>query len=360
MNNKVAIIGAGNAGYAMAGDIALGEFDVNLYEMPSFAKNLEPLMEDRRLNLIGALQGTVTLKKVTTNIEEALKEVKYVMVATQAHAHEIIARLCAPYFEDGQIITIMPDNGGSFIFRKILREENIKKNVIIGGTYTLPYGCRKKDPKTIWYHYARDGKNPIAALPNKDSLELANEINKIYQGKMLHQSESNILEIFLQNPNIIKHPIGTLLNIGRIEYSKGEFYMYKEGLTESVCRLIEAADREKTNILKELGLPVRSGNELRKILGRMSQEEFNRDSAKGPVSAKSRYITEDVPIGMVFMASIGEKLGIETPLIKSLITVFSRLNETDYWQQGRTLDVCGLENMSRDRLLEYVEEGTIR
>jgi len=167
MNKKVAIIGAGNAGYAMAADIALEGFDVNLYEMPSFAKNIKTLMSDPRINLVGALQGSVTLNKVTTNIEEALKGVKYIMVATQAHAHEIIARQCAPYLEDGQLITIMPDNGGSFIFRKILREENVKKNVKIGGTYTLPYGCRKKDSQTVWYHYKLKGKSPIAALPNK-------------------------------------------------------------------------------------------------------------------------------------------------------------------------------------------------
>ena len=33
------------------------------------------------------------------------------------------------------------------------------------------------------------------------------------------------------NMNPIMHPAGILMNAGRIEYSKGDFYFYKEGVT---------------------------------------------------------------------------------------------------------------------------------
>jgi len=315
-------------------------------------------MHTRKINLIGAIQGSVTLNLVTTNIKEALEGVKYIMIVTQAHAHEIIARECAPYLEDGQIITIFPDNAGSLIFKKVLCEEGVNKDIKIGGTYTLPYGCRKKDAGTVWFHYKLPGRNPFAALPAKDNQEVADELNKIYPGMMWPRS--NVLEIILQNPNITVHPIGTLLNIGRIEFSKGEFWLYKEGLTKSAWKLVEAVDKEKMQILQELGLPALPREQLRKEMRHLSREEFKKDSAKGPTSTKHRYVTEDVPIGMVFMASLGEMLGVETPTTKAIIEIFSKINETDYWKQGRTVEVCGIGNMSKEDLLKYVEEGKIK
>ena len=64
INKKLQLKVQGMLRYAMAADIALGGFDVNLYEMPYFAKNIETLMSDSRINLVEALQGFVTLNKV--------------------------------------------------------------------------------------------------------------------------------------------------------------------------------------------------------------------------------------------------------------------------------------------------------
>jgi hypothetical protein len=53
--------------------------------------------------------------------------------------------------------------------------------------------------------------------------------------------------------NIIVHPVGAFLNMGCIEQSKGEFWMYKEGLTPSVKKVIYAMDAERSSLFKALG-----------------------------------------------------------------------------------------------------------
>jgi len=35
---------------------------------------------------------------------------------------------------------------------------------------------------------------------------------------------------------------GVLMNAGRIEYSRGEFYFYEEGVSSSVAKVIEKVD----------------------------------------------------------------------------------------------------------------------
>ena len=62
----------------------------------------------------------------------------------------------------------------------------------------------------------------------------------------------NVLAAALSNPNPLVHPPGALLNVGRIEHARGDFYLYKEGITESVCRTIQGLYRETKLLAREL------------------------------------------------------------------------------------------------------------
>ena len=66
---------------------------------------------------------------------------------------------------------------------------------------------------------------------------------------------------------------------------------------------------------------------------------------------------EDVPIGMVLMSSIGKWLGISTPTFDSVIHLFSVINDTDYWEKGRTLEKLGLAEKGLEELQRILSEG---
>jgi opine dehydrogenase len=114
-------------------------------------------------------------------------------------------------------------------------------------------------------------------------------------------------------------------------------------------------------VQKALGLPITPFRVLFEArYDKPFEEQFGfmrRVGNRGPFDVKTRYITEDVPTGMVLIASIGRLFGIPTPTFDATIQICSVMNEVDYWKSGRTLQWLGLANLSLDQLKRYLYEG---
>jgi opine dehydrogenase len=59
------------------------------------------------------------------------------------------------------------------------------------------------------------------------------------------------------------------------------------------------------------------------------------------------------------IAALGERFGVSTRAIDSMIRLASILHRTDYFRRGRTLDKLGLDKLSVSEITRYVEEGTL-
>ena len=75
MMEKIAILGAGNGGFAFSGHLALKGFEVRLYEDPSFEKNIEEVKNKGGIEVTGAIEGFGKLALVSTDIVSVLKGV---------------------------------------------------------------------------------------------------------------------------------------------------------------------------------------------------------------------------------------------------------------------------------------------
>ncbi len=97
---------------------------------------------------------------------------------------------------------------------------------------------------------------------------------------------------------------------------------------------------------------------MKKILSETLREVFESykiASPPGPYSFDNRYITEDVPMGLVLLSSLGEKLGINVPECNRLIEICSRILARDFYEEGRTLTSLGLGELTREDLLHFVK-----
>ena len=165
----------------------------------------------------------------------------------------------------------------------------------------------------------------------------------------------------MENGNPEVHPGPSLLNSGRIDYSNGEFYLYKEGITEHTVRLLRGIEAERIAIGKAFGFELEDAITSRYNRGYFDrndlslQELFNTSKVygdiKGPTAVDSRYFTEDISEGLVFWSNLGRIVNVSTPNIDSVITIGGTILDRDFYQEGLTLEKIGLADLSKDNLI---------
>jgi len=364
MRTKIAILGAGNGGFAFSGHLGLQGFEVRLYEDPNFAKNLEVIKDKGGVEVTGAVEGFGKIAVVSTDIASVLKGAEVVMVVVPAFAQMTVFERALPYLEDGQIVIFWPDNFGTIMAKNLLKTKNLNKDIKLVGTASLLYSTRKIGSDSNKVHIAAiKADMPIACLPASDTPivmeRLKNIIPQASQAK-------NVLEIGFINMNMVAHCATTVLNAGWIEWTKGDFDFYWHGITPSVSRVLEKIDEERIIVAKELGIdlkpaiqylnemyPEQKAETLYKFVSQSKAHGGRGPSA--PKSLKERYISEDVPVGLVATSSLGELCNAQTPTIDSIILLSSILNEEDYRKNGRNLEALGLSGMDKEGILDYVE-----
>jgi len=353
----VCVLGAGNGGSAVAGDLSLAGHHCRLFEFPEFAANIEPIQAQGAIRVTGiARTGLARLELSTTDLAEAVDGAELIMVTTVALAHERLARELAPLLKDGQVVVLWPGSGGTLVFRHVWDVLGFDRRVALAEAVTLPYCCRRLEgPGSVNIHRVDGPDMLLAALPATETPLVLGALAGTYAHVV--KPAVDVLEPALYNPNIIVHPVGALLNMGRIEFSKGEFYMYKEGITPSVKKVIYAMDAERANLFSVLGYRPYRYDEIFRQCFNMSVEEFAATSSKGPFSMQDRYVTEDIPMGTTLTASLARKVGVTTPTYDAMIHLASVVNDTDYFSTGRNLENLGLAHLTLEQFRTYLHTG---
>ena len=353
----ICIIGAGNGGSAIAGDLALAGHRCRLFEFPEYEANLKPIADSGGIHVTGiARTGFARLEAATAQLAEAVNGADQIMVATQALTHERVARELAPLLKSGQAVVLWPGSGGTLTFRKVWDEAGMDEQVLLAEGVTFPYCCRRLEgPGTVNIHRIDGPRMLFAALPASDTEEAIKAMKDTYADVVT--PARSILEPALYNVNIIVHPVGALLNMGRIEFANGEFYMYKEGITPSVKKVIYAMDNERMALFSSLGYAPYSYDQVFQDSFDMTVAEFAETSSKGPFSMQDRYVTEDIPMGASLTVSIARKAGILTPTYDCMIHLASTVNDTDFYPTGRTLENLGLGHLDLAQIEAYLQTG---
>jgi opine dehydrogenase len=353
----ICVIGAGNGGSAIAGDMTLAGHACRLFEFPEYGANLRPIIEQGGIKVTGiARTGFASLALATFDLGEAVRGAELIMVTTQALAHERVARELAPYLRQDQTVVLWPGSGGTLAVRKTWDELGMDAPVLLAEAVTFPYCCRRLEgPGTVNIHRIDGPRMLIAALPASDTAEVVRALEGTYARAVL--PAASILEPALYNVNIIVHPVGALLNMGRIEHSKGEFYMYKEGLTPSVKKVINAMDGERQSLFRALGYRPYTYDEIFRDCFNMTVEQFAATSSKGPFSMQDRYVTEDIPMGASLTVSLARKAGVPMPTYECMIHLASTVNDKNFYRNGRTLENLGLASLDLQQLERYLQSG---
>jgi len=357
--HSLTILGGGNTAFAVAANLSLSGYAVTLCELPAFRHTVEPILKTRQIALGGVARKEVArLEDVTTDFSVALVRNDLVLLIVPAYAHKAFSEACAPHLRAGQIVVVLPGTLGCLEFARIVRELRGPTGVIYAETDTAPYVCRKTGPAEahIWGMVSGLG---VGVYPAIHSERVRSLVAELFPGATAYP---HVLACGLAAMNPVVHPAGVLLNAGRIEYSRGDFYFYEEGVTPAVCQLIQAVDRERLAIARALGLelpPVeeafhRAGFGPKGDLWGTINGSRMLTQLRAPGSLDTRWLSEDVPYGLATWAALGEQLSVSTPIMRSLVRLTSAATGQDFGKTARTPRDLGIAGLSAQRLLSYV------
>lgn len=352
---KISILGAGNAGCAVAADLTLKGHEVTLIKTSHSMHddNFEYLQNNDGkmvLNEFGEIK-TAYISKVTRDLTE-LKNSEVVIIYIQTNYHEQLIKKISDIIEDNQILLINP---GYLSTAYVLKHCSDKKLIVAEAESSFIDG-RIMEPGYFRVGF-RNVRNPIGIYPRERKEEAIRKLDKLDERFVYLDS---VVEAAIHNPNLIVHTVGSVMSIPRIEKSKGDFCMYHEAYTRdnpSTWNILEALDREKMNVLNKLGYKELSYVEACKYRNSLNESEDAKEvflnyaemdtRAKGPTKVDSRYISEDVPQGLVMLESLGKTLNVETPIASSLINIASAALDRNLRNEGRTLDKLDKNNIEK-------------
>ena len=78
---------------------------------------------------------------------------------------------------------------------------------------------------------------------------------------------------------------------------------------------------------------------------------------KGPDSLENRYVTEDIPYGLVAWASLGKAVGVDTPIMDALIEIGGAIMGKNCWHEGRNLQKMGLAGLNTEQIKNFLARG---
>ena len=250
---------------------------------------------------------------------------------------------------------------GAFAFKKLLFENGCTAKVTLVETHSVSTSGALIAPGTVHIGPVPGGIL-FSALPASDTSSIASEFSNLI---VRSEPASNVVRLALESWNIMAHSAPMVLNAGRVEYAKGDYRHYAEGITESVGRVMDLQDEERVALGNALGMSLMPHREVvarylpygDEFTGHVPEGLYEAyqtpkvAGSTGPGTLSHRYLTEDIPFGLVSWASMGRALGVDMPITEALITLAGSLMGENYFRTGRTLEALGLGEVNSARQL---------
>lgn len=354
---RVTILGSGNGATAAAFEWASNGHEVAMWDFPEFPENLAAIAAAGHIEGRVKFEGTAPIRYAGHDLDAALAGSKLVLLVGPAYSTVPFGEALRGRLTPQMGVVLLPGScNGAMVLKQTLGLDLLDDTYLIGETSTLPYGCRLVEPGVVRVTTRVITGLYAAALPSTRTDELCGLLGVVWPQV---EPARNVLQTTLQNGNPVIHPAIMLMNASRIENTGGDFLFYTDGVTPASAHLIEAVDQERLALAAALGISLESEPELGFRQGYMGDATYLTGYNQGIGFAKSqaparldfRYLTEDVPYGLVFMSELARSVGVPTPTIDAIIQVASVVLGRDFRAEGpRTPASLGLADLTREDL----------
>lgn len=339
MMERITIVGGGSTGHAAAAWFSLNGFQVTLCDNEQFTERFTQIGEQGGILLRGKERGVTPVHCATTNLEQAVSTAQLIIICVVAYRHEEVAQAIVPHLQDGQHILISPGNLGSFLFRKVFKEQEMTKDVTVSELEgnIFPARLTGKAEATVGMPFR---KKKVASLPGSDTKRVVEALTGVFE----LVPGASVFDCALNNNNFVIHLGATLLSASMIEEKKEAFNLFTDGLRQPAFDVAERVREERLALFEAAGITERSNplvhmNKLIRPDENPQLDVFR--TLGGPDRMSHRYLTEDALCCGAFAISLGERLGVRMPVLKAIVTLAGAVNGQDYLKTGRTLENLG-------------------
>jgi len=363
---KVTICGGGNAAHVVLPLLKDYGVAVTLYT---------PFSEEAALFRAGLTNGGINLVEdgripvngkadlITTDPQIAA-EADLILLVLPAFAHGPTLGALSPYLADKVVIGAIPSRSGFELQADYhLNLKSAKQTIFCG--QTLPWACRTVEPGRKVKVLGLKKQVGLAAVPADAAPEISAWLSRALKVNFTPMKGS--LAVSLGNIGQVIHPgimYGLLKNYDNEIWSKEEIPLFYQGVTEEIADLLEALSAEITHIAElfsqkysiNLGevMPVRqwlfdsySANiEDKSSLARAFCTNHSYRGLKVPVIKEkegykpdfnSRYLTEDIPYGLLYSKAVATMINLQTPHIDQVIRTAGKWADKNYLDSGGSL-----------------------
>ena len=354
------LAGAGSIAFGTAALLHEAGHDPMLWS-PSGAGTAE-LATGAPLTAKGAVE-TEFQPRIADSAAMLARENEVLIVALPGYGHKTVLDALAPHIgPHHQVIISSHASLGAVYLTQLLAERGISVPVTAWGT-TICTG-RRQSGTEVQVNTVRS-RVDLCTVPVERSDEALELCRDLFGDRF--QPRDGLLAISLSNLNPQNHMGIALANITRME--RGETWSQGQNVTPAVGRLLEQLDLERLSIARALDLEVRTIFEhfhlsfhvpVASISEMNQQMHAQGNGGTGPATADSRYVTEDVPYGLVLTAELGRLVGRPAVLHEAGIRIFSAMYGRDFEAENEILAALDLNRFTLDDLKRAARTGLLR
>lgn len=352
---KVAILGAGAMGLTTAAILADRGHQPVLWS-PSGAST----QGVTQVQASGALNGCWPVD-VAASPADALEGAGAVFLVVDAAGHRPVMDRVAPLLKPGVPFVVSAAHSLSGLYLARILGDRAREIPILSFN-TSPGTAHRHGPGVVDIRTVR-ARIEVSVMPAVLADQALEICRTLLPARFETRAEALSIAL-LSNCNPVFHVPVCLLNLNRIE--AGEAWAPYGATSPAVGRLMEALDRERLAVAAAFGITIHSVNEhfhrsFRVPLGSMAQMNAvlfaSGRGPKGPVSVEHRYLTQDIPFGIVFAAAVARVAGCPTPVHDGVIATANAALGRDFAAENTLLSALGLDSMTPEQLLELAAGG---
>lgn len=353
LSMKVGIVGCGAIGLASAACVAQRGHSVTMWAPRGEAPEA---LRDQPLQASGALTASVRVAVAATPAELA-SDAQVLLVAVPVNGHRQVMDALLPHLRAGQLVIVssMGSLSSLYLYEAALAR-GVRISVASFGTTVLT--ARRLGPAQVRVMTVRTSLG-VSCLPRSGQQEALETCVALFGDRF--SADENSLATALTNINPVAHGPLALFNWTRIE--RAENWPQYHFMTPRVAAVIEQLDAERLAVAGAFGLRVRTiqrhfaqsfdttSERLADIAAELHEK---RGGPPGPTDVGTRFLSEDVPYGLVFTLALCHVAQVPAPATEATAAMAGLVVGADFAAANDLIYALRLPAESVDGLLARV------